>query len=160
MLFKARKLFDVVWKKLIDFNVYKNALDTEDDENPTSTVLRIELWATRLFLFLMFVSVIVFIVVSAVSKSLTTVTIDGPTIDSYRQVHSRFGDEVQCPCSRIDAPLASYVNVTKIFHPICSSHFISQTWIDQSFSANISYTWPMDARTIISAYGQLLHSLC
>ncbi|CAF2074080.1 unnamed protein product [Rotaria magnacalcarata] len=72
----------------------------------------------------------------------------------------QYEDRVQCPCSRIDTPLGDYVNVTITFHQLCSSYFVSQSWIDHSYHVNVSFIWPMNARTIISAHAQLFRSMC
>lgn len=43
---------------------------------------------------------------------------------------------------------------------MCSSSFITQEWISAVFRTNVSYVWPMDVRTTISAHAQLLRTFC
>jgi hypothetical protein len=43
---------------------------------------------------------------------------------------------------------------------VCSSSFVTEEWILASYGANVSYIWPMDVRTVISAYAQFLQSFC
>ena len=37
---------------------------------------------------------------------------------------------------------------------------MTQEWISAVYEANVSYVWPMDVRTVISAHAQLLRSFC
>lgn len=149
-----------LWNLLKNVNLYDDDDIIEENQTIDRDELTIQLWSTRLFIVSMIVSVVVLFITSATTKYVLSVTINNPTIDTYLDLHQKYGDIVRCPCSRINLPIGGYSKITENYHPICSSYFVTRTWTEQSFTANVTSVWPMDIRTIIGSHSIILRSFC
>ncbi|CAF3935239.1 unnamed protein product, partial [Rotaria sordida] len=72
----------------------------------------------------------------------------------------QYPDTLRCPCTKLAIPYGTFVNVVPSFHQVCSSNFVSQSWIDFAFKTNTTFIWPMDIRTSLSAMWQLIAAFC
>ena len=107
-----------IWHSLINLNLYGE--DSEQKTTISTDVIRIQMqiWSTRLFMVLFVVAFSVLVIMTTVSKQLITTTVENPTVMTYSSLESKYGDQVQCPCSHIDTPLGAYINITVTFHQV------------------------------------------
>ncbi len=68
--------------------------------------------------------------------------------------------KLSCPCNTITIPFNAFIILKPVFHPVCSSPFVTRTWSDAIFFENASTYLPIDIRSTLSAQYQLLSSLC
>jgi len=83
-------------------------------------------------------------------------------IDSkkFSKLYSQYGDSLSCPCSTISISYETFVSNTITFHPVCSSFFVNQQWIDALYIPSRSKFGVGDFRTTAVSQFQLLSSLC
>ncbi|CAF4222336.1 unnamed protein product, partial [Adineta steineri] len=83
-----------------------------------------------------------------------------PSLTKYKQLQSLYPDTLTCPCANTTMPYKTFVTLSPIFHQVCSSDLISESWISllaNSASADvISGTWISKA----AQYFGLLSSIC
>ena len=82
-----------------------------------------------------------------------------PTLDSYYKLQNRYSD-VKCPCSQLSSLYDSFAALIPIYHPICSSGFISQVWIEILVDNMTAFRYPGDFRATASTQFQVLRELC
>ena len=126
-----------------------------------------EQFLTRLFLVLLAISSIAagfytFLVVQS-----QVITFPYPSRTTYQQLYNAHSDTLQCPCSQPTVSYGSFLNVTFVFHQVCSSDLVSSTWLNhlESFDPII-----LPERTVVGglrdfriagcAYFQLLATFC
>jgi hypothetical protein len=114
----------------------------------------------RFYIALLTIAIVILIIFTAFGSQLRTVTTRKPTQTIFQDLYSRYTNQLQCPCSRIDITYETFINISYRLHPVCSSVFTSKTWINLLFSPLIGYFYQIDFRSSASGQFQLLASLC
>lgn len=89
-----------------------------------------------------------------------TMTIESPSLEDFINLQSLRYAKISCPCQTITIPYEVFTTLEPVFHPICSSEFVSEEWSSAFFYENASMYLPVDIRSTLSAQYQLLSSLC
>ena len=71
-----------------------------------------------------------------------------PTI--FEKLNNKYRDTLSCPCSTISMRYDAILSHNIKFHPICSSIFISQQWIEALYLTNASQYPMVDFRKTAS----------
>ncbi|UJR06784.1 hypothetical protein I4U23_011071 [Adineta vaga] len=87
------------------------------------------------------------------------VELQNPSVEFYLQLQKTHND-VSCPCTQISVAYGSFVELSPIYHAICFSDFISQTWIDLLVDNRTAMRYPIDFRSSASLQFQVLRELC
>lgn len=148
-----KSLCNLLYQKFIRFNLF-NSRSTDP------TTIRYQLFATRLYLatFLVFIFILTFY--TSIHERINEDMIYFPKIDLYKKLQKKYPKTLNCPCTKLAIPYGTFVNVSPSFHQVCSSNFVSQSWIDFAFQTNTTSIWPMDIRTSLSAMWQLIAAAC
>jgi hypothetical protein len=80
-----------------------------------------------------------------------TIKIPDITPSLFNQLRLEYGETLSCPCSTTAVSYKIFVSNTISFHPVCSSVFVSQQWIEALYLAYASEFLVMDFRTTASA---------
>ncbi|CAF1434225.1 unnamed protein product [Adineta steineri] len=88
------------------------------------------------------------------------VTISPITLSIFNELYREYNETLSCPCSTTMVPYKNFVSQKFTFHPVCSSIFVSQQWIEALYLFNASKYVPFDFRTTASSQFKLLSSLC
>ena len=83
---------------------------------------------TRLFLIILGISLVAISSYAFLTTQTETVTIDNPSLDDYDRFWQLYRDSLRCPCSQIAVQYSSFIEITPIFHQVCSSYIISPVW--------------------------------
>ena len=89
-----------------------------------------------------------------------TIVVTNIDSEKFEKLYSEHGELLSCPCSTITTLYETFVTNKIRFHPVCSSLFIRQEWIDGLYLSNRSSYNTADFRTVASSQFQLLSSLC
>ncbi|CAF1383357.1 unnamed protein product [Adineta ricciae] len=121
-------------------------------------------WATRLYFILFLSSLTILIFYTIIQPRSITKTFKQPLIISYyEKLRKIYGDELKCSCSRIASTYNKFIKIIPMFHPICSSEFVSKEWIiniTNGISSNFSVYSQNDYRRFLSSHLQYLQGLC
>lgn len=85
-----------------------------------------------------------------------TVEVSNPSYEIYQNLRS---NTPECPCSKITIAYREFIELIPIFHQICSSSFISQSWLtilNSIANQKVSTDWLNQ----IPSHFQLLSNLC
>lgn len=122
--------------------------------------LRTAIIATRFYILLMTIAVLLLVLFTTLAQQTQTFTIHNPSQNLFLQLYSKYSSTLQCPCAQLEIPYDVFINISYIFHPVCSSVFVSNTWINLLFRPDMTYFYPQDFRSSASGQFQLLASLC
>ncbi|UJR34132.1 hypothetical protein I4U23_021539 [Adineta vaga] len=152
------KLFSTT---LVELNIF-SLLDFGDHIDQL-TAKRYGRWATRLYFILFLSSLTILIFYTIILPHNVTKNFKQPLFISYQQLREIYGNELKCSCSRIASTYNESVEIIPVFHPICSSQFVSKEWlIDRikGLDSNLSVYLQNDYRRFLSAHLQYLQGLC
>lgn len=135
MKMKSTLLF--VYDQLSNYNVF---IPDENDyneqvEDPTIAVQR-QKSTTRLYIFLMLISMYVLFYTSIMTIQSRLTIISQIDVEKFSKLYSEYGERLSCPCSTIQIPYEEFVSSSIRFHPVCTSLFVSQTWIEGLYLSN------------------------
>lgn len=93
-----------------------------------------------------------------VPEARITVTIKNPSLTEYQQLQSK-QSSLTCSCTTVSIPYSNFVSLSlPAFHQVCSSSFVSQSWISSVFGdTTTNRSLP---RAFLSAHFRLLASFC
>ncbi|CAF0872610.1 unnamed protein product [Adineta steineri] len=137
-----------------------------EDTNRTITIQQ-QCVATRVYLLLLVISLFIVVLYTSLIYYLNTFTITKPSLEQYQQLQQRYGsDAVSCPCSRPSITHSSFITLQCEFHPVCTSLFISDLYLQELFQLyndlDLTYatTNAFTLQGTIFSYFQALAALC
>ena len=146
------------WRaKLLDALRTLNLFDSESSD---TNIIQRERWSTRVYLVLLCLFMLSLTIYSAQLSRTILVKRSQPTEGQFVQLFACYPNTLTCPCSRVAIQYREIVRSQVTFHEVCQSHFISQENIDASYGANVSFLSPVDIRTTLSAFWQVVRSFC
>lgn len=122
--------------------------------------LRIAITSTRIYLLLL-ITMFINLVVYGFLVSLTrTVSVQTPSERTYTELHEKHPTSLSCPCKNMAIQYSDFMKISIDYHPVCSSGFITDSWINQLFIPNMAIFHMKDFRTLAMNYFQLLSTYC
>lgn len=76
-----------------------------------------------------------------------TITVSYITPLIFNELYLKHAATLSCPCSTTTMPYNAFLYNNITFHPVCSSIFISQQWIDALYLPNTNVYEIWDFRT-------------
>jgi hypothetical protein len=122
--------------------------------------LRTAIISTRVYVALLTVSVTIIIAFLSLGNESKVNIIQNPSQASYEDLLHKYATSLSCPCSRVTVPYLNFTWTTVEYHPVCSSVFVSQEWIDRLFTPNIGRIYQGDFHALASSLFQLLAAFC
>jgi hypothetical protein len=107
---------------IITLNLFRplEVAEVEDDHQRRSNII-----ATRIFLILLFVSLLGLILAITLNLQTINVTISHPTQEQYESLPNP-----TCSCSQSSLSYDQFFSSQPSFHQVCSSQFVSDDWIE------------------------------
>lgn len=139
-------------EEILKLNIYKTNTDGDQNYRDRSGII-----ATRAYLFILILTLIILTLVVSLSTRVITVTLAKPT----RHQLDELSFDAYCPCSHVSISYGTFISFSVRFHKVCSSDFVSDRWIKTIFSGNNStYFYLYDFRISSSAQFQALAGFC
>ena len=113
-----------IWDKLRKLNLFRSGNPIADNEYE----IRNQIIATRVFLIVSAVSVIILTIYSSQQLIMKTVTFNNPTIDDYTSLVTTKSGTLMCPCKNITIRRRDFLTFRPTFHQICQSNFTNPEW--------------------------------
>ena len=152
---KIDKLQQWLVAKIRNINVY---IETNDDR---PQVRENQIRATRIYLVLLIFSICILSTYTALSRQTQTVVIKNPSQTEYEHLEALYPNTISCPCLHTIISYETFVTISVTFHQVCSSYFVTDTWLDYLTINNPSdMFYPLDIRSSISSQFRLLQILC
>ncbi len=102
-------------------------------------------------IFLFLVSLYILFYMNLMKPQSRTVSISHVTPLIFNELHVKYGKTLSCPCSKDTIPYKAFVSNTTTFHPVCSSIFVTQQWIEALYLKDASRYGVTDFRTTASS---------
>ncbi|CAF1328047.1 unnamed protein product [Adineta ricciae] len=85
-----------------------------------------------------------------------------PSFSTYKKLEKHYSSTLQCSCLYHSIKYETFFNITSRFHHICSSHFVSNQWIEYLYSNGTIFDRFLSNDFQLSAFAQfqLLSSFC
>ncbi|CAF0966699.1 unnamed protein product [Adineta ricciae] len=137
--------------KLIELNWFES--NTNDEEN-----LRKEIITTRVYLIVFTLVLLTLVFYSSLIDKTINVKVSLSSLSQYQQVQMKYPNTFNCPCNEISVPYKDFLVVSPIYHEVCSSDFIQQSWIEYLY--NEQTITDQNYRAVAAAQFQVLSYLC
>ncbi|CAF0767197.1 unnamed protein product [Adineta steineri] len=89
---------------------------------------------TRIYLVFLTNSIVILILFTWMNNETVTVNVPNPSLATYKHLQNLYPNVLKCPCLNVTTPYNKFMSVSPTFHQICSSEFVSETWITALFS--------------------------
>ena len=131
--------------------------DENEDHPDDEQTFRTNLFATRIYLFMVAMCLIVMSLYVGLSYQTILLTVHRPNTSQFDSLPA----DADCPCTRASIAYSEFTSFQNTFHPICSSDFVTDRWIKALFTgSNATYFYSHDFRTQAGAQFQALAALC
>ncbi|CAF1082903.1 unnamed protein product [Didymodactylos carnosus] len=151
-----RAIYKVGQKYLKNYNLFRSHLPTTDEHD-----LRNELISTRLFIIVLFISLITIVLYTSVPNRTIIVTRKSPTFEQYEHLYQKYQKSLLCSCATIAVPYGTFF--TEIFqqqHQLCSSQFVTNEWVAYLNNESAAEIYYRDFRRTSGYSFQMLSRLC
>lgn len=149
------------YRKLRIFKQYLITLNYFSDENVDSGSIIRQRVATWFYIMTLAIIITVTVIFSCISSNPVNVHIQVSSIEEYEVLKNTMPSLISCPCSKINPSFKSFVEISVTFHQVCSSDFISKTWIHDLYGGGQwNYYEFADFRKRGAAHFSLLGMLC
>ena len=142
-----------LWTKIKTLNLF-------DSQSNDILKIRHEQYTTRLFIILLFLIFFILFFYTTFSKQKYIFTINRPTQATCENLHMKYGDTIECPCSNTAISYEKFISIDTTYHQICSTGFTSQTFIDQLYGFNRTKVHRADFMALSSVYFTWIASFC
>ncbi|CAF4128482.1 unnamed protein product, partial [Rotaria sordida] len=118
--------------------------------------------ATRLYLFVLLISLIIVSFYLLLNKDLQQKTIHQPSEFQFKELEKIYSSNLYCPCSTDSMSYSTFITIEPYFHQVCLSDITSDAWINYVKGDNIrnAYYSRLDYRNSGVYQFQLLSMLC
>lgn len=83
-----------------------------------------------------------------------------PSMDTYRLLKVSYSSSLKCPCSQATMRYNKFLNLSAVFHQVCSSDLLRDSWIDLLIKTRTSDTVTEAWFNEASRYFRYLSTLC
>ncbi|UJR24406.1 hypothetical protein I4U23_005783 [Adineta vaga] len=159
MNFKA--VLHRLYEWLSTYNLFITELDVNDDDQEDSVaVVRHQRYTTWFYVLLLLMSLYVIFFVSFTRPHPRTIIVTDVTPSIFNELRLKYPTTLSCPCSKTTISFQTFVSNSFTFHPICSSVFVGQQWIEGLYLINASDFGTLDFRKTAHSQFKLLSNLC
>jgi hypothetical protein len=142
-------------KYVTQLNFFENEISRS---NPFH--LRTSIISTRVYIALLSVCLIIIVVFNSLDSQFQVETLRNPSAADYEALLKQNVSSLSCPCSHVTIPYGNVTSTTIDYHPVCSSVFVSDDWINHLFSPDIGRMYQADFRASASSLFRLLATFC
>ena len=151
-----RRSFSFVKKTIVGLNLFQN-------QSRDVRIQRYQVIATRLYVTILIVCLITIALYQGIRQDVRQETVQNPTLSRYVELERTDADSLVCPCpyTNISIPREKFISLEPTFHDVCSSFFVSSSWIDyfEDLVRRLYYT-NVVYRLNLGPFFRLLDTLC
>ena len=145
---------DRLWQYCLRVNLYKKPSSIEE-------TLAHERILTRIYLALLCYLLLGIGITSASVIHTVHKTDNDPSTRRFQYLIERYPDTLHCPCSKSGIAYKKFLFADAKFHAVCSSEYITQSWIDAVFAEGRSFlSTGNHFRETLSFFWQTMANLC
>ena len=88
------------------------------------TAKRLGRWATRLYIVLLIITMIILFLYAVVQPQTVTKTFDKPPLNHYNNLIKNYGNILKCSCSLIASKHDRFIKIEPIFHEVRKNDYL------------------------------------
>ncbi|CAF1199869.1 unnamed protein product [Adineta ricciae] len=146
----------LTWIKQL--NLFKLANERTDEDIEQQRII------TRVYFILLTGSIIILILFTSLDTHFSSIFVQNPSIRQYKHLQESYSTSLSCPCRNVSMPYITFTSLSPTLHQVCSSDFITDSWIIVASSIKsdlfrflyIDWIW----RGLDGRHFQLLAILC
>ncbi|CAF1222349.1 unnamed protein product [Adineta steineri] len=165
-MMKLKALLFWIKEQIVHYNLFMKEENEYDDdnanieENDPAIVLKQQKYTTWFYILLLLGTTYILFYATVIKQQTRTITISNITLTVFNELYLEHGETLSCPCSNVAITYQAFVDSSIKFHPVCSSIFITQKWIEALYLKNPSEYGTGDFRSTAYSQFQLLADLC
>lgn len=145
-------MFQSLYRYILNYDVFIPEENHYDDEMEDPViVLQKQKYASRLYVLLLAICMYVLFYASMMRPQTRTIALTNIDLVKFEKLYSEHGELLSCPCSTVTTSYKTFVNHIIRFHPICSSFFLTQQWIEAMYLSDRNLYRTHDFRRIASS---------
>ncbi|CAF0945400.1 unnamed protein product [Adineta steineri] len=161
---KIKDIFEWFYTKISHYNLFMPDEEEyhEDNDEPTdpTIVIKHQRYATRLYVLLLIITIYIVFILNLMNPQTRAITLSNITPSLYNQLRLEHPETLSCPCTSTSISYKTFVSNTIVYHPICTSVFVSEEWIKALYDPYASSYLVMDFRTTASSQFKFLAAFC
>ena len=142
-----------VWHRIKCLNLF-------DSDSDQPSIQHRERLATRIYIICTVTLVVVLFSYIASNENINTYTTYNPTQTTIEYLFAEYSTTIRCPCNSFSMHYDKFISINYRLHEICSSQFITNAFISQFWSYNITQSHPYDFLSMTGNYFSSLATLC
>ncbi|CAF1231607.1 unnamed protein product [Adineta steineri] len=139
--------------QLVELNIFRHYPST-------NTQIRHQRYATRLYILLFFISIVILTIYTLSQGSIQSKTIFNPSQSEYIQLQQDYLNSLSCSCTSNSMPYSTFIELQPYYHQVCSSDFISEKWMTYTHRMKFNGVHHFDYRAIANTHFQTLSMFC
>lgn len=155
MSYEQRNTRSNVFKRFGQYLIHLNLYSHTE-----SLSLEKQFMSTRVYLFLLAVCMLILLTFANLTIPLRTTTVNSPSLALFDHLSNRYSSTLSCSCSQSVIAHDMFLSFAPQYHQVCSSEFVSQSWISTLFLFRLNYYYPLDFRMAAASQFQTLAFLC
>jgi hypothetical protein len=117
-----------IWRQMkavtIELNIFETANTSRDAyESATGRI------TTRVYFTFLALSMGVIVVYTSINLRAQIITVQNPSDATFNMLYKNYRNRLHCPCSQITISYGSFMSISPVFHPVCTSWLVSKEWI-------------------------------
>jgi hypothetical protein len=148
-------IYRTIRDALMKLNLFETASAHQDPFELKTTQI-----TTRIYLGVLLLALFVITSYIAVTYHIETKTVDHPSDEEFLRLWSAYPNTLLCPCSDGVIPYESFVSISPVYHPLCSSFLVSREWMNAITAVNKRDLPEDDLRYSASMIFNTLSTLC
>ncbi|CAF3840987.1 unnamed protein product [Adineta steineri] len=122
---RVRALYQKTNFSFLNLNLFPSVPPTINEYQ-----LRNQRISTRLFIFVLVISLSILLLYTSLINITETVNIKAPSIIKYEQLYNSYSQALTCECTQISINYEKFIQIQYTLHQVCHSDFVTQEWIN------------------------------
>lgn len=154
---RLRNIQRHIQTRLIKLNLFKIDIARADPFEQKTAII-----STWIYLVILFLASIIIAIYLLILVQVHADIMEKPSRMVFENLYDKYATTLQCPCSHIAIQYALFTSISPVFHPVCSSQYISDEWIISISGLNNIYSLHdlIDFRTAGPTFFNALKTLC
>lgn len=117
-----------------------------------------QILATRIYYSCLAICIVLVSYFASTAQNTHSPVLVAPSESQVAHLRSNYAATLACPCTRISIPYNTFIGLSVVMHPICSSVFVSSNWSGEIYKkggSGLRLNW-----FLLSTHFLLLSSLC
>ncbi|UJR20240.1 hypothetical protein I4U23_023371 [Adineta vaga] len=89
-------------------------------------------WTSSFVRYLCKTSILVLLMFTSLNAHTIIINEYSPSLKKFTELHNISSEGLKCPCQNVTIQYQAFTSLTPIFHQVCSSDFVSESWINMA----------------------------